>query len=371
MLYKNILMNTLQDSSADRLIINLSIIFSKPTGISIYTENIFPYLKYLNPTLLTARPYQGFNCKKIPDNLTPAQGTRGHLNRSIWTQFQLPKIYKKLKSQLLFSPIPEAPLYTDCRFVVMAHDLIPLRFPRRFSRLTAYHHYYVPRVLDRAQHIICNSQATAKDLTDFYDLPASKITPIPLAYDREHFSFLNLPTSNYFLYIGRQDTYKNLHRVISAFAIVTNNRDYELWLVGSTDPRCTPSLHTHIKELDIVDRVKFLEYVPYSELPTIINQAIALVFPSLWEGFGLPILEAMACGTPVITSNLASMPEVAGDAAILVDPYNVAEIADAMSMVAEDTRLHAKLRQAGSIGAQQFSWEKTGTATAEVLQKYL
>jgi glycosyltransferase involved in cell wall biosynthesis len=358
------------DLMSNNLSINLSFLLSKATGITIYAKNLLPYLKFLNPTLLSAQNHPEFRCQKISANLTPAQGVKGHLNRLVWTQFKLPKIYKSLKSQLLFSPIPEAPLHSNCRFVVMAHDLIPLRFPKRFSLLTPYNRYYVPNVLAQSQHILCNSHATAKDIANFCNIPASKITPIPLAYDRNNFNFLNLPTSNYFLYIGRQDAYKNLHRVISAFAVMTN-KSYELWLVGGTDPRCTPNLQTHIKELGINDRVKFLEYVSYSELPTIINQAISLVFPSLWEGFGLPILEAMACGTPVITSHLASMPEVAGDAAILVDPYNVAEISNAMKMVAEDFQLQTELRQAGLIRAQQFSWEKTGTATAEVLKQYL
>ncbi len=356
---------------SDRLLINLSFLLSKPTGISIYANNLFPYLYSLDPTLLAARPQSGFSYYRVPSNLTSEQGRQGHLNRLLWTQFKLPKIYQNLKSQLLFSPIPEAPLYNDCRFVVMAHDLIPLRFPRRFSPLTSYHHYYVPKVLSQAQHIICNSQATARDIRDFYNISTSKITAIPLAYDRERFEFLQLPTSNYFLYVGRQDSYKNLHRIISAFAKLPDRSNYELWLVGSTDPRHTPSLKMQIDELGIVDLVKFLEYIPYKELPTIINRAIALVFPSLWEGFGLPILEAMACGTPVITSNLASMPEVAGDAAILVDPYNVAEIADAMKIVAEDLQLSKKLRLAGLARVQQFSWKNTGEATATVIEKYL
>jgi glycosyltransferase involved in cell wall biosynthesis len=356
---------------SNNLLINLACLFSKPTGIGIYAINLFPHLKSLNPVLLSTQEFPGFVCQKIPDNLTPDRGVKGHLNRLIWTQFQLPKIYQDLRSQLIFSPIPEAPLYTNCRSVVVANDFIPLRFPQQFSPLTTYHRYYVPQVLDRSQHIICYSQSTAEDIINFCHISASKITPIPLAYDRTHFNFLDLPTLNYFLYIGRQNTYKNLHRVISAFVAMPNHKNYELWLVGPTDPRCTPSLRAHIKELDIVDRIKFLDYVPYSKLPTIINQAIALVFPSLWEGFGLPILEAMACGTPAIASNLASMPEVAGSAAILVDPYNVAEISDAMKMVAEDFQLRAELRQAGLVRAQQFSWEKTGTATAEVLKRYL
>jgi glycosyltransferase involved in cell wall biosynthesis len=354
-----------------QLIINLSILFSQPTGISNYAKNLFPYLKSLNPTILTAQNCPDFNCYPVPNNLTPADGTKGHLNRLLWTQFQLPKIYQKLKSQLLFSPIPEAPLYTNCRFIVMSHDMIPLRFPKRFSPLTPYHLYYVPQVLNQAQHIICNSHATAKDLVEFFHIPSNKITPIPLAYDSSHFQFLNLPTRNYFLYIGRQDPYKNLQGLITAFSALPHRNDYELWLAGPYDKRYSPLLETQTQELGINHLVKFLNYVSYDELPIIINQALALVFPTLWEGFGLPVLEAMACGTPVITSNISSLPEVAGDAAILINPYNIEEITAAMKIIINDSETRKQLSQKGLKRADQFSWEKTGSATVEVLKKYL
>ncbi|AFZ60256.1 glycosyltransferase family 4 protein [Anabaena cylindrica FACHB-243] len=364
-------MNTINNSLSNQLIINLSILFSQPTGISNYALNLFPYLKSLQPTLLTAKKYSDFNCYPVPNNFTPADGIKGHLRRLMWTQFQLPKIYKNLKSQLLFSPIPEAPLYSNCRFIIMSHDMIPLRFPKPFSPLTPYHRYYTPQVFKQAQHIICNSEATAKDITDFYQVPTKKITPIPLAHDRTHFRFLNLPTSNYFLYIGRQDPYKNLQKLITSFAALPNKGDYELWLAGPTDKRYTPLLQAQVEELGITHRVKFLNYVPYSELPKIINQAIALVFPSLWEGFGFPVLEAMACGTPVITSNVSSLPEVAGDAAILINPHHPGEITAAMQAIINDSEMRKTLSQKGITRANQFSWEKTGQATVEVLSRYL
>ncbi|MER3491179.1 MAG: mannosyltransferase [Mastigocladus sp. ERB_26_2] len=387
------------------LLINLSVVFSQPTGISNYAKNIFPYLKSLNPTLLSAQNYPEFKCYSIPGNLTPADGTKGHLTRLVWTQFQLPKIYKNLKSQLIFSPLPEAPLYSNCRFVVMVHDLIPLRFPKGFSPLTPYFRYYIPQVLQQAQHIICNSQATAKDITDFYQVPARKITPILLAHDVNHFrpvrgdggqegqggqggqgdaesivdrfsasSRLVVCASSpypYFLYIGRHDPHKNLHRLIAAFAGLPNHFDYQLWLAGPQDKRYTPLLQAQVKELGIGKQVKFLDYVHYEELPKIISGAIALVFPSLWEGFGFPVLEAMACGTPVITSNISSLPEVAGDAAILIDPYNTREITEAMDKIATNIQLRDRLSMASITRANQFSWEKTGLATAEVLKQYL
>ncbi|MFN5139146.1 MAG: glycosyltransferase family 4 protein, partial [Pseudanabaena sp.] len=347
----------------------------KSTGISNYTKNVFPYLKSIAPILLSSEIHAGFESYLIPDNLTSEQGTKGHFNRLIWTQFQLPRIYRKLKSKLLFSPIPEAPLFSDCFSVVMVHDFIPLRFPKRFSPLTPYHLYYVPQVLNQSEHIICNSQSTAEDIVKFCHIPSNKITPILLAYDSNHFRPVIAEGFNtrfpYFLYFVRHDPYKNMSRLISAFANVPSHLECQLWLAGSSDNRYTPRLKEQIQELGLTNQVKFLDYVPYDDLPKIISGAIALVFPSLWEGFGLPVLEAMACGTPVITSNLSSLPEVAGDAVILIDPYKVNEITDAMQAIANDLGLRSQLSELGLARAKQFSWEKTGQATVEVLMRFM
>lgn len=356
---------------SNSLLINLSFLIPEPTGISVYANNIYPYLKPLNPTLLVADKKPDFNCYSIPHNMTPAQGSKGHLRRLLWTQFKLPQIYRKLRGKLLFSPLTEAPLSVGCRSLVMAHDLIPLRFPRPGSRLTAYCRYYFPLVLRQAEHIICNSQATASDLIDFFQIPADKITPIPLGYDQQKFRFLDLPTENYFLYLGRHDIYKNVNQLIAAFAKLPNNLASQLWLAGPTDDVYTPALKTQVKELGLSNLVKFLDYVPPEELTPLINRAISLVFPSLWEGFGFPVLEAMACGTPVITSNISSLPEVAGDAALLVDPNNIEEIAGAMKLLATDGEGRSRLRHLGLVRASQFSWEKTGKATAEIIENYL
>jgi glycosyltransferase involved in cell wall biosynthesis len=300
---------------------------------------------------------------------------KGHLSRLRWTQFELPRIYRQLQAALLFSPLPEAPLYNHCNYVVTVHDLIGLRFANSFSPLIPYFRYYIPQVLHQAKHIICDSTATARDIADFYQISSAKITPILLAYDAAHFRKLDISDRTrsqppYFLYLGRHDPYKNLHRIVEAFAKIASG-DCELWLGGSYDRRYTPKLQVQAKELGLSDRIKFLDYVPYDRLPILLNQALALVFPTLWEGFGLPVLEAMACGTPVITSNLSSLPEVAGDAAILIDPYNVEEMAAAMQAVAEDEKLRSRLSALGLERASQFSWAKTGRATVEILQKYL
>jgi glycosyltransferase involved in cell wall biosynthesis len=343
----------------------------KPTGISTYASNLLPSLRSLHPTLLTSREIPNYTCHPVPPKMTPEQGSRGHFARLWWTQFQLPKIYRNLRSRLFFSPVTEAPLFVGCRSIVMVHDLIPLRFSRNFSPLTNYTRYWVPLVLRQAEHIICNSHATAQDITRFFKIPPQKITAIPLAYQADHFRFLDLPKQNYFLYLGRIDPYKNVERLIAAFANLPQRSHYELWIAGPADSRFLPALITQIEQLHLTAQVKFLNYVSYDELPRLINQAIALVFPSLWEGFGLPVLEAMACGTPVITSQLSSLPEVAGTAALLVDPYQVAAITDAMQAVANDAGLAAQLRDRGLAQASQFSWAKTGVATAAVIQQYL
>jgi glycosyltransferase involved in cell wall biosynthesis len=360
-----------QEINEKELLINMSFLMIRPTGTSNYALNILPYISKINSIYLSPRLVCSSSHYQTPYGMTSEYGAKGHLRRLFWTQFQLSAIYKSMRSKLLFSPIPEAPLFTDCRFIVTAHDFIPLRFFDFPLPLTLYNKYYVHQVLEQSLHVTCNSLSTAKDLVDFCNISHKKVTVIPHAYDNNNFRLLDIPISNYFLYIGRQDTYKNLRRIVSAFRKMSNHKDYELWLVGPTDKRYTPALKKQVQELGIADQVKFLDYVPYDDLPKIISGAIALVFPSLWEGFGVPVLEAMACGTPVITSNLSSLPEVAGDAAILIDPYRVEEITDAMQAIANDTRLRSHLSQLGLQRAKQFSWEKTGQATVEVLQRFL
>ncbi|GAB4470527.1 MAG: glycosyltransferase family 1 protein [Elainellaceae cyanobacterium] len=362
------------------LIVSLSVVGDRPTGLATYALNVAPNLTVQNTMLLastdaqrqiSAATQRDSSYYEISAGMSAEHGKLGHARRLLWTQNQLAKIYKSLQAKLVFSPLPEAPLWRECRSVVMVHDLIPLRFPNWRSPLTLYAKYYVPLVLRQALHIVCNSQATADDIVDFYNIPAHKITPIPLAHNANHFRWLDLPTSNYFVYLGRQDPYKNLHRVLDAFSALPNCQNYELWLIGSTDPRFAPDLAAHAETMGIAAQVKFLDYVPYADLPRVLNQAIALVFPSLWEGFGFPVLEAMACGTPVITSNRSAMPEVAGDAALLVNPDDTAAIAQAMRRLVTEPDVRSHLRTAGLARARQFAWEKTGAETSDVLSRFL
>lgn len=350
----------------------------KPTGITNYIQNIIPYFGSLQYTSLLAQNYYNSQYKNpvfISEKLSPDYGSKGHFLRLKWTQFNLPNFYQKFDTNLLFSPVPEMPLFTKCRGIVMVHDLIPIRFPKKKSPLTPYFRYYIPQVCQQAQHIICNSQATADDIINYFQIPAKKITPIYLGYNQEKFKVINNNKSAekipYFLYLGRHDPHKNVSRIISAFALFKYHQNYELWLAGPQDDRYTPFLRQQARELGLENQVKFLSYVADSELSMVINEAQALVFTTLWEGFGFPVLEAMACGTPVITSNVSSLPEVAGEAGLLVNPHDINSISGAMNEIAEDDNLRSNLRELGLKRAKQFSWEKTAHQTLKILEYYL
>lgn len=357
------------------MLVNLAYLLRQPTGTTNYALNLLPYLAPLQPQYL-ATPASGLaHYVPVPADMTAEYGLRGHLRRLLWTQFRLPQHYRELIARsparpLLFSPITEAPLFTNCRFIVMVHDLIPLRFPVSRAQ-TWLHRHYIPRVLAAAEHILCNSAATAADITDFYGVSADKITPILLAHDAKHFCPLPLTRQPYFLLLGRQAPYKNWAIALQAFAQLPNRREYELWIAGPDDPRYTPALKAQADALGITSQVKFLHYVSYEQLPILLNQALALIFPSLWEGFGLPVLEAMACGTPVIASNRASLPEVTGEAALLVEPTDAGAIAHHLQRLTREPDLARHLSTAGQQRAAQFSWQRTGQATVDVLKAYL
>ncbi|ANV91384.1 MULTISPECIES: glycosyltransferase family 1 protein [Cyanophyceae] len=356
------------------ILVNLSILSKKPTGISIYARNILPSLSQLNSKFLVCNfdnRFTTFNSYLIPKELSPDFGLKGHFKRLYWTQFALPKIYQKLESNLIFSPLPESPIYTTAKTVVMVHDLIPLRYPDKRSPLHYYQKFVLPIVLDQSKHIICNSQATADDLMNFFNISATKITPIYLAYNPKNFYMQSNKSKSkkpYFLYLGRHNPHKNLPRMIKAFSLLKDKEDYEFWLIGPKDKRYTPQLIDLVKNLELENQVLFKDYVSFQDLPMILNQAFCLMFVSLWEGFGLPLLEAMACGLPVITSNQSSLVEVAKDSAILVDPKNVQEIRSAMERITKDDNLYADLMQKGLQRASMFSWEKTGQETRQILR---
>ena len=218
-----------------------------------------------------------------------------------------------------------------------------------------------------ADAIIVDSQSTKSDILAFFSIPEDKIHVVHLASDMKPVNARLSPKygirGDYLLYVGTVEPRKNLLRLIEAFTQL--DQELKLVIVGVSgwDNRAVYKS----KNPNII----FTGYVSEEDLPAFYCNAKLLIYPSLYEGFGLPILEAMNCGCPVITSNISSMPEVAGDAALLVDPYNVEEIKSAAQKLLSDGMLRKKMVARGFRQARRFSWEKTADETLQVYQKVL
>ena len=210
--------------------------------------------------------------------------------------------------------------------------------------------------------MLTNSQFTAREIQRCTGLPDSRITVTPLGYDHQVFKPGPPPPGSqewpYLLHVGQAYPHKNLRRLIQAFAqVATRHPQLRLVLAGKPHLTETPVLQAMVRELGLQKRVEFRSYVCYAELPDLYRGALALVYPSLWEGFGLPILEAMACGTPVITSTGSGTEEVAGDATLLVSATSKVELTCAINSLLNSTSLQLSLRKMGLLRASHFSWE--------------
>ncbi len=354
--------------------INLSALMEKPTGLSVYAQNVVPYLEGLEPIVLIreslieswAAKHPGLRLEPIRNDLSADSGAKGHARRLAWVETVLAVRLRKITDPILFSPVPEAPLLRRVPTVVTVFDFIPRLFYPRLHPLHQYTRRYVPRVLRTAERVIAISEATAADAVRYGKILRAKIDVTPLACDTDHFRPLGHERKPYFLYLGRYASYKNIEFALRGFADAAI-AGFEFWMAGPPDPGFDELLREFRDRRGLA--VRFIPYPSYEDLPVLLNEATALVFPSRYEGFGLPILEAMACGTPVITSNVSAMPEVAGDAAILVDPGDVDALAVVLRAVSEDGKSMQALRAKGLRRAATFSWSNTAEWTLEALQR--
>jgi glycosyltransferase involved in cell wall biosynthesis len=333
----------------------------QPTGIGVYA----------NAVLLALQ--------ELPHVLVPGgeEGTaKQRLKRLLWTQLELLRLAKRHKASLIFTPAPEGYLGPQTiPQLVMVHDLRPISHPER-SFQSLYFRSWVPPLLRSCRHVLTNSEFTALEIQRCTGLSDGRITVTPLGYDDQVFKPGPPPTDSqerpYLLHVGQAYPHKNLRRLVQAFAQVAPALpELRLVLAGKPHPTETPVLQALVRELGLQQRVEFRSYVPYAELPDLYRGASAFVYPSLWEGFGLPILEAMACGTPVITSRGSGTQEVAGDAAILVDPKSTSALADAVRQLAEQPDLGSRLRLRGLERAWHYSWSQTAAATRAVVSQQL
>jgi glycosyltransferase involved in cell wall biosynthesis len=268
--------------------------------------------------------------------------------------------------------------------ILTVHDVSFFLFPEYhplMRRLTFK--AFFPRSLDQADHIITDSNSTKRDLVDYFHVPAEKITTIHLGVDetfvpvseREAAPILSkhgIRFGKYLLYVGTVEPRKNLPRLIQAYNLFRANasQSLPLVLVGASG-WLNQDLFREIDKSRWESEIKLLGYVAKTDLSALYSGAAAFVYPSIYEGFGLPPLEAMACGAPVITANNSSLPEVVGDAAILVDAYDVDAIARAMLQVASDPTMRENLKERGLARAKCFSWRRTAEQTLAVYERAL
>jgi glycosyltransferase involved in cell wall biosynthesis len=263
------------------------------------------------------------------------------------------------------------PPFMPCKGVVAVHDLSFRAHPEYFPRTVAwYMRWLTAWAIRQAQCVLTGSEFSRQELLRFYPVPADKVTTIPYGVGSEFQPVTDLSQAAteqtalsrygihgpYILALGNIHPRKNLARLLDAYLRLQGQRRSVPAMVWAGLERWESG--------ELVERARstgviLTGFVAQEDLPALYREAIMLVYPSLYEGFGLPLLEAMACGTPVVTSNRASLPEVGGEAALMVDPTDVGEIAEAMAQLLDDTSLHNRLRQAGLEQSEEFTWTRT------------
>lgn len=319
-------------------------------------------------------------------------------NRTGLAQLEFSLFLRGLGADLFHIPLNAVPLWMPKPYLVTTHDMSTLLFGSQSGYHSNLRRFYLRRGLLRADRVITVSIATRRDVETVLGIPPSRIRVIYNAPD-PIFCQLRFPraTSNghestrspeiqrvldryriqypFLLYVGRTNPQKNIPRLVEAFAVMRGEiRDHPMYgdlrliIIGDEIAR-HPALRHAVIQSRVEDSVRFLGFVPIETLRSLYQAASAFVFPSLYEGFGLPPLEAMACGTPVVCSNVSALPEVVGSAAVVVNPENVFDIARGMKEVLLDENLRADLIKRGFEQARQFSWDRGARQVLEAYQE--
>lgn len=368
-----------------RIGIDATTIYSPcPTGLGVYSINVINEMAKLHDdivvwtvddTLLT------IDKSKIRHAMRPLRflGNELFQLRPFWVETMLPRYIRQEKVDVLYSTIPNGLLRSPVPHVLTVHDLIPLTYPADAPRSVRWNFQYrLPKIFESAAKIISVSEFTKKDIQHRYGIATDKICTVTEGYDRATFApsesgeVLNrysFKNKEYILYVGSASPRKNLTNLIQAFAMIMTDVPHKLALVGPKSQEEMRTLLELIRRCGVEERVSLINYVPYQDLPVLFCGSAVFVYPSLYEGFGLPVLEAMACGVPVIASGTTSIPEVTEDAALLVDPMAPRAIADACRTLLADDRLRTTLALRGRVQAEKFSWEQAASQILDILIK--
>ena len=368
-----------------RIAINATSVGEDPTGLGVYTHEMlaqllkadYDFVIFASSNQLKRR--YGNRVIPVSPRTSPALGSKGHLARYLWEQTVLPLKLWRQKVSLLYSTVPEGILNPLSRQkqIITVLDIIPAKYHRLFPKMKYHFLYDLPILLRNAQRVVCASENTKRDILNFYGIKNKPISVVYPGLNRQRFYPRKRGVvrkqygfGEYLFYVGDMRPYKNLERSLEAFARL-NLKDLRFVVAGKKDPRFYPQLQRKVDQLSLGEKVVFMGYASGEDLPSLYSEAQALVFPSLYEGFGLPPLEAMACGCPVVASNAASLPEVCGEAAHYVDPNNVDSIAGGIYKVVTDQNLRNTLIQRGLERAKLFSWEKAAKRVLDIFEAVL
>ena len=347
----------------------------RSAGIHSYIANLLRHLPAQAPSSWEFQAFVGAaNSLSFPGvqmSRTP-MNTTSPMSRIVWEQTLQPLQLRQF--DLYHALAFVAPLLLTAPMVVTVYDLSFLRYPERLSTARRlYLRGMTALTCARARRVLAISQSTADDLTALLGVPASKIDVTPLGYDKaafrprldteiEHFRRKHSLPDRFWLYVGTLEPRKNLPQLIRAYSRLAPSERLPLILGGGSGWRAK-NLFELIEELGLGDSVKHVGYIPAADLPLWYNCAEAFLFPSVYEGFGLPVLEAMACGTPVITTNSSSLPEVAGRSGICLPPNDLDAWVAALKAARHDGDWRASARQLGLERATQFSWARAAELT--------
>jgi len=324
--------------------------------------------------------------KKITDKLIR------HLLRFFWVHFQLPLICYRKKAAILLSPEYNTPLFTPCRKVVIVHD-VHMRAQRQFNSSLWFYLYYIPFIemaIKRADLIITISNFSKQEIIKWMHIAEKKIEVVywgvdPLFADpvaENTFEKLAeqyvIEKNKYLLFVGTFEARKNIERIVESFKLLQKRnenaiQDIKLVIAGKSSfskfSDRTHEIKSLVEKYDLNNKVIFCGFIPDDSLVALYSNAVCVLFPSLYEGFGFPIIEGFASGTAVITSNICSMPEIAGNAALLVDPNSVTDLERKIFSLTADSNLRLQLIAAGKIRLQDFDWSITSEKIVNELAK--
>jgi glycosyltransferase involved in cell wall biosynthesis len=354
----------------------------RSAGITWHIYNLLCYLPEADPQIeytvfLSERRYVAAPGIQIKASRLP---THRPWARIVWEQAVQPWAISRAGVDLIHEPAFVGPLASRCPVVITIHDLSFLFYPQGFRVLNRLYLKLFTRVsVQRARRIIAVSESTKRDLVQQYGISPAKIDvvyngvdsgfrPLPAAEVAAFKAARGLP-DRFILFVGTLEPRKNVIRLIESYARLPKARP-PLMLVGGKG-WLYDEMFARVEALDLADEIHIVGYVPAEDLCLWYNAADLFVYPSVYEGFGLPPLEAMACGTPVITSTTSSLPEVMGRAGLLVDPTDTEALTSAMEQVLTSVEVRERMQAAGLARAQGFSWRETARRTVASYRRAL